>query len=447
MGGRLVIRSFLALPEPTSPASADASCGRPSRSGIRHHLRVCAGSCEATTCPAPVLSTGQVVLSGCGANAAVGSTCTLGCAWGYYPAPGASQGTGQCTQTDVGTAGYPTINLHCDAYTCDAPSLPASASVATGCVVGAPLGSGCTLKCPWGYAASGDASYPCQATGAASAAYTGGSLACSPVTCPARLPLSSEVVLAGCEAGGALGSSCLVRYAAGYVATGNGSYPCTGTGPGAAAYRGGNLTCIPATCPALHPTAPKVVLSGCLANGPQGSPCQLGCAAGFVPQGNGSYPCAPTGLGRASYTGGTLTCTLPPPHNPLPLFLGLPLFTLISASLRPSFRQAPCAPRIPPPHVLDQWGRHTNTQHVWVGFPSQHLEGRGQRPGQPLMGKLGLPVISTKPGRCSGSALDPPHIPVVRSPPDRTCARADVPAFDRASSGSKMNHLYYKTST
>ncbi|KAJ4455902.1 hypothetical protein PAPYR_9029 [Paratrimastix pyriformis] len=68
----------------------------------------------ATTCPAPVLTAGQVVLSGCGANAAVGSTCTLGCAWGYYPAPGASQGTGQCTQTDVGTAGYPTINLHCD---------------------------------------------------------------------------------------------------------------------------------------------------------------------------------------------------------------------------------------------------------------------------------------------------------------------------------------------
>ncbi|KAJ4455048.1 hypothetical protein PAPYR_10063 [Paratrimastix pyriformis] len=259
-------------------------------------------------CPTPTISVGATVVSGCVAGGALGSACTLGCTAGYYQAPGATP-SGTCTQSAAGVEPTYGTNMTCIPYACPAPSLPPHAVVASGCLAGAPLGSDCTLGCKLGYGASGSAAYPCTATGATTAAFMGGTLVCTPLTCAAPSPDPSMLVVAGCTAGGALNDTCTLACANGYTASGSGSYVCQGTGPGVAEYAGGSLACTAATCPALAPADPLVLLSGCIENGPLGSPCQLGCADGYVAAGSDAYPCAPTGPGTAAYTGGSLTCS------------------------------------------------------------------------------------------------------------------------------------------
>ncbi|KAJ4455904.1 hypothetical protein PAPYR_9032 [Paratrimastix pyriformis] len=265
--------------------------------------------CQTQTlfCPTPALGPAKTVEAGCLPGAPIGSLCTVGCAWGYIPT---GNGTAVCTnRTALGDAAYVGTGFECSPATCPALAPPAPLEVALGCTSGTPLGSAnCTVQCPWGYATTGDGTYTCRPSGPGAATFQGGSMSCAALSCVALVPDPSQFVISGCVENATLGNVCQMACRPGYIPHGSGLFVCQGTGPQMVAYVG-DLLCEAVTCPALEPVPPALVVSGCGADAPLGSPCRLGCPNGYAATGSADYPCAGTGVGTANYTGGSLACT------------------------------------------------------------------------------------------------------------------------------------------
>jgi len=88
-----------------------------------------------------------------------------------------------------------------------------------GCSGGAAWGTPCVLACAAGYNATGSGNYPCGPV-AGGAAYTGGSLECTRIVCPAPALKEGVVVVDGCSDGGIAGATCKLACREGYEMAG-----------------------------------------------------------------------------------------------------------------------------------------------------------------------------------------------------------------------------------
>jgi hypothetical protein len=177
-------------------------------------------------------------------------------------------------------------------FRCEPQAINAGCGLLTGCSGDAeghvPRGKKQAFGCIDGYVAGGNAQYTCT-NRKKGHRWEGGSLTCTPVTCPAAAPAGPHAT--GCPEGTFGSSTCDVACDSGYIGAGDGRWSCSAN----RLWTGGNLSC---QCkwlgqPATHGAA------NC-----KSDPCEATCAHGYrTGPGDATYTC-----GADGWTGGSLEC-------------------------------------------------------------------------------------------------------------------------------------------
>jgi len=243
-------------------------------------------TCTAVTCAAEGPAVANKVVATC-ANTAVTEKCTVAC-MANFNAAGAAEYT--CGANGSWTVG----DLTCTAITkCVAGPSVANSNNACG---DTDVNSSCTMACAANHNPTGTAAYACGADGQ----WTGGSLTCTAVTCPAVGPTVANKVAADC-ANLAVGNTCTVACMANHIAAGVADYTCGSDGQ----WQVGALTCTAITKCVAGPTVANS--NNACGDTDVDTSCTMACAANQIASGTAEYACGADG----QWTGGSLVCTAP----------------------------------------------------------------------------------------------------------------------------------------